>query len=150
VGASQQQLNYDAGQTVVLQLDPESTRRAYVVTAPGDVAFPLTADLKQHVLVVTEPEKVGNYRVQAGGTSGVDRGFSVNLRPEQTRMDRLSQEDLDELFGSEKYHLARDRSQIERDVSLGRVGQELFPWVILLVAMILGAEHVVANKFYRD
>lgn len=150
VGASQEQLNYYAGQTVILKLDPQSTHRSYVVTAPPDVTFPLSADLKQHVLVVTEPDRLGNYRVQAGGTSGVDRGFSVNLRPEQTRMDRLSQEDLDELFGSQKYRLARDRSQIERDVSLGRVGPELFPWVILLVALILGAEHVVANKFYRE
>ena len=60
-----------------------------------------------------------------------------------------SEEDLDELFGPQRYRLARDSSQIERDVSLGRVGQELFPWLILLAALILGAEHVVANRFYR-
>ena len=100
VGSSQEQLNYFAGQTVVLPLDEQSRQRAYVLTAPGNVKSPLSADLKQHALVVTTAEQPGNYRIQAGGRSeGVDRGFSVNLAPEQTQLDRIEEKYLFELFG---------------------------------------------------
>lgn len=151
VGASEEQLNYYAGQTAVLALDPQSARRTFVVTAPGDVTFPVTADARQDLLVVSGPEQPGNYRVQSGGGAGaVDRGFSVNLRPEQTLLDRLTPDDLAAMLGPGQFRLARAREEIDRDISLGRVGQELFPYLIVLVALVLGAEHVVANRFYRD
>lgn len=151
VGAGNEQLNYYSGQTVVLQLDPQNTRRSFVVTAPGEVSFPVAADPQENQLVVSEPERPGNYRVQSGGgAAGVDRGFSVNLRPEQTRLDRVTSDDLDELLGRKQFRLARNRDEIDRDVSLGRVGQELFPYLMVLVGLILGVEHVVANRFYRD
>ena len=57
---------------------------------------------------------------------------------------------LDELFGPIKYRIAENQSQIERDVNLGRVGRELFPLLILLVAALLGGECLLANRFYRE
>ncbi len=154
VGSSDEQLNYAAGQTAVLKLEPERTFRSYVLTAldaPEVVEVRLTPDLRQQTLVVTSTEELGNYRVRAGGsTAGVDRGFSVNLAPEQTQLDRLSGEELAEMFGTIPYRIARDRSRLELDRSMQRVGRELFPLLILLVAIALGCEHVVANRFYRD
>ena len=84
-------MNYFAGQTGRLAAGrAESRQRAYVLSAPDGLKLPLPADLKQHALVVTATEQPGNYRIQAGGeASGVDRGFSVNLAPEQTQLDRL-------------------------------------------------------------
>ena len=151
VGSSDQRLNYFAGQTVVLQLDSNEQRRNYLLSAPGDLEFPLSADLKQHVLVVTSAETAGNYRVRAGGTvSGVDRGFSVNLPEEQTRLDRLTDEELAEVFGPLQYRVARDRNELEMDFTEGRVGRDLFPLLIVLIALLLGLEHLVANRFYRQ
>jgi len=154
VGSSDQQLNYFAGQTALIKLDPEQSFRSYVLSAldaPEDVEVRLAPDLREHVLVVTSTDKVGNYRIRAGGsTSGVEHGFSVNLAPEQTRLDRLSDDDLDEVFGPVRYRVARSHEQLEGDRSLERVGRELFPILILLVAAALGIEHVLANKFYRD
>ena len=50
-----------------------------------------------------------------------------------------------------KYRLARGREQLDRDVSLGRVGWELFPFLILAAALLLAAEHLLASRFYgRD
>ncbi len=146
VGGSDQQLNYFAGQTAVLHLD---TRRegTYQLFAPGGLSFPLSADPQRPMLVITSTDQVGNYRVKAGGTAGVDRGFSVNLAPEQTRLDRIPEEELSELL---PYRIARTRDQIERDISTRRVGRELFPLLMLLVAIVLAAEHVVANRFYQE
>ena len=35
-----------------------------------------------------------------------------------------------------------------RDVNLERVGAELFGWIILLTALIMAADWIVANRFY--
>jgi len=154
VGSSDRQLNYFAGQTATLRLDPDESFPSYVLTAldaPDEVDARLTPDLREHVLTITSTDKVGNYRVRAGGsTSGVALGFSVNLAPEQTRLDRLSEEELSELFGDVPYRIARDRNQLEGDRRRQRVGRELFGLLILLMAVALGIEHVLANRFYRD
>ncbi|MBN2477415.1 MAG: BatA domain-containing protein [Pirellulales bacterium] len=150
VGSGDQQLNYYAGQTAVLQLDPQQSRSTYQLFAPGEDGFPLSADLTRHLLVISATDQAGNYRVQAGGTTGVDRGFSVNLAPEQTELRRVAEEDLDKVFGPYDYRVARTRQQIERDFSEGRVGRELFSLLILMTALILAAEHFVANRFYRQ
>ena len=59
----------------------------------------------------------------------MDLGFSVNYAPDQTRLDRLNDQELAGLFGPVKFRLARTREQIDRDISVGRVGRELFPAV---------------------
>jgi len=150
VGSSEQDLNYTAGQTAVLQLDADSRRRNFLLTTPGELKFPLSADPQRRVLVITGTDEVGNYRVQAGGRdSGVDRGFSVNLAPQQTELERAGEEQLAEVFGPLEYRIARTREEIERDISTGRVGRELFSPIILLVVIVLALEHFVANRFYR-
>ena len=150
VGSSNQQLNYFAGQTAVLPVDAAAQRRQLPAVYAGRLSFPISADLKRHELAITATDQVGNYRVQAGGSGGVDLGFSVNYAPDQTRLDRLNDEELTGIFGPVKFRLARTRQQIDRDISVGRVGRELFPPLILLLALVLGLEMVVANRFYRE
>ncbi len=150
VGSIDQQLNYVAGQPAVLQLEDQSQRRSYLLTSPDGLKFPATPDMKRGVLVVTSTDQVGNYRVQSGGRdSGVDRGFSVNLAPGQTDLRRIAPEALAEVFGPHGYRVARTPQQLEVEQQKDRVGRELFPLLILLVAVALAMEHVVANKFYR-
>mgnify|MGYP000331552954 CR=1 FL=1 len=149
VGASDEQLNYFAGQTAVLALRPNQPFRSYLLTGPDNTELRLTPDARQNVLVVTSTDRPGNYRVQAGGAGGVDRGFSVNLAAAQTQLDRITDEQLVKLFGQLPCRIARSREQIDRDVSAGRVGRELFPLLIGMVVVVLALEHVVANRFYR-
>ncbi len=155
VGAGDQRLNYFAGQSAVLPLDPQHAFRSYVLTTPDGAETRLAHDLKQPALVIASSDsasQLGNYRVRAGGAAeGVDRGFSVNLPAEQTRLERLPEKELAEVFGAVPYRIARNRGQIELDLSTGRVGPaELFPWLIVAAALVLGVEHVLANRFYRE
>jgi hypothetical protein len=80
----------------------------------------------------------------------VDLGFSVNYADQQTRLDRMTDQELSAVFSPVKFRLARTRQQIDRDVSAGRVGRELYPPLILIVALVLGLEMFVANRFYRE
>jgi hypothetical protein len=149
VGGSGQQLDYFTGQTVVLPLEEQERRLTYVLTEPDGTKSTLAAE--KHELTITAAEKAGNYRLDAGGrAAGSPRGFSVNLPVEQTRLDRTDERQLAELFGPHKFHLARTVDQIDRSVALGRVGRELYAALILAVVLALAAEHVVANRFYKD
>ncbi len=150
VGSSNQQLNYLAGQTAVLQLDAAARRRGYMLFAPGELSFPIPADLNRRELAITATDRVGNYRLQAGGSGGVNLGFSVNYAVHETQLDRLSDQELAGVFGPLRFRLARTRQQIDRDVSLGRTGRELYPPLIVLIALVLGLEMLVANRFYKE
>ena len=48
------------------------------------------------------------------------------------------------------FRLAHNREEIDRSVSAGRVGQELFPYLILLLVLVLAGEQVLSNRFYQD
>jgi hypothetical protein len=150
VGGGDQRLNYLAGQTAVLRLDAAPKHRSYLLKTPDDNKSSYTAVPGRRELPVTTTDQVGNYRLQAGGTEGVDLGFSVNDALEQTQLDRFAEKELANVFGPLKYQLAHTRQQIDRDVSAGRVGRELFPPLILLVAVILGLEMLMSNRFYRE
>ena len=150
-GSGSQQFNYSAGQTAVLELDPRREHNSYVMTGPDNVDVRLTPDMKQQRLVVTSTDQPGNYRIQAGGGENrVDRGFSVNVPPRLTQLERMSDRELAGVFGPVAYRLARNKDEIEMDVSTGRVGRELFPLLILAAALVLGLEHVMANRFYKE
>jgi hypothetical protein len=166
VGSTEGQLNFYAGQTVVMRLDPAQRISSYLLTAPPKDPDPQQSaasepplrrnvDLKQQAIVESGTDRPGNYRVRAGGENKanenwLDRGFSVNLPPEASDLSRIGKEQLAKVFGEFDFHLATSREQIVRDIGEYRVGRELFPLLILLVAVALGAEHVLANRFYRQ
>ncbi len=164
VGSTDGQLNYYAGQTAVLHLDPAQRITSYLLTAPPREAAdpresrvseePLrrSVDLKQQAIVESSTERPGNYRVRAGGEtseSRIDRGFSINLPPEASDLTRIDKEQLAKIFGKFDFRLAASREEVVRDIGENRVGREMFPLLIFLVALVLGAEHILANRFYR-
>jgi len=151
VGGTAPVRNYFAGQTAVLELNPEWPFRSYLLTQPDGLEVRVAPDLKQFVLSVAATEQLGNYRVQAGGSEGgVDMGFSVNLPAAETRLERVTQDELARLLEPLPLRIARNEEEIELDLTTGRVGRELFPAIILIVAVLLAVEHLVANRFYRQ
>ena len=84
-----------------------------------------------------------------GSQGGVRRGFSVNIPAASTDLTRLSRDEFTDLLGKDRFRLSRGRDEIERDVNLGRTGREMYPLLIVLVAIALGLENLLANKFYR-
>lgn len=150
VGSGREQLNYRAGETAVLRLDRGHHPSAVVLNLPDGESLRQTVDPRQNSVAITSTEQPGNYRVRAGGIeSGIDRGFSVNLPAAQGNLDRLPADDLKKLLGDDQLKIARRREQIERVQSLGRVGRELFPYLMMAAAVALALEQVLANRFYR-
>jgi hypothetical protein len=150
VGSGEERLNYEAGETVTLRV-PESQRQLiFSLRTPSGEELPQAVDQKTGLFTITATGTVGNYLLRSGGTEGgVRRGFSVNVPAVNTDLTRLAKDDLTGLLGKDRFRLSRGRDEIERDVSLGRTGHELYPLLIVLVAIALGLEHLLANKFYR-
>jgi hypothetical protein len=150
-GSAEGKLNYLAGETAVLPLGTEQDLSTYLLTTPRGDSFRQSVDDKQHAIIVTSTDRLGNYRIKAGGESqGLDRGFSVNLPAAASNLARLDEAKLKDVFGETEFRLAHSREEIDRDVSAGRVGQELFPYLIVLIAVILGCEQLLANRFYKE
>ena len=150
VGAGDAQLNYLAGQTAMLHLAPSEQVASYVLEIPG--ASPVRQSLTpgQQDLSITSTEALGNYRIRAGGQGGqLDRGFSVNCSPAISDLARADFATIAGALGKDRVQLARSRGEIEIRVGQGRVGRELFPTLIIVMALVLGLEQLLANRFYR-
>ena len=107
-GGSSEQLNYTAGDAAVVRLGPDQQFPIYSLTTPRGDQIRTPVDEKQHALVVTSTEMPGNYRIQAGGgEQRVDLGFSVNLPPQTSQLERASNEDLKAIFGPTEFRLAQ-------------------------------------------
>ena len=149
VGSGEGQLNYLAGDAAVVHFDRPPQGSTVSLRLPDGEQIRQTVDPEEKTLLIGATETPGNYRVRSGGVeSGIDRGFSVNLPAEVTNLERLTRDQLQELLGRD-IELARQRDQLERVQGLGRVGQELFPYLMPLLAVLLALEQVLANRFYR-
>lgn len=150
VGAGDKQLNYQAGQTAVLYLAPNEQVSSYVLDIPGASPVRQTLTEGQIDLSVASTEALGNYRVRAGGQGGkLDRGFSVNCASSISELSRVSNATILDALGKDRVQIARSQEEIEVRVGQGRVGRELFPLLIILLAIALGVEQLLANRFYR-
>ena len=139
--------NVTAGTLVVLRLDRRDVAAAFVRSPAGD-DFPAAIDQKRGTITVTATEQPGNYAVRAGGdVGGVATGFSANLAPSATDYRRVQADDLTAVLGADR-RLARTEAELVRDVQRERVGTEMYGWVIVLAALAMAADWIVANRFY--
>jgi hypothetical protein len=146
-----ERLNYTVGELVELHVPQERQQASYILTTPRGDQIPEIPDLKQGTLSVTTTDLPGQYMLRSGGTEGgAQRGFSANLRADATNLERLTEKELNELFGEKKYHLAHTKEEIVRDLSTGRVGWELYPLLFVLAAIVMSFEHLLASRFYRQ
>lgn len=151
VGSAEGQLNYFVGQTAILPLAPGQRPQQYVLLTPTGDRLRRTVSGNEESISITATEWPGHYRAISGGEGAtLDRGFSVNLPPEATDLARIAAADLDAIFGKDEYRLARDRQGIEREVSHGRVGRELFGAIFIALSLALAVEYLMANRFYRE
>jgi hypothetical protein len=146
---SQSLFNYTSGDDVVLALNPAQRIPAYLLRKPG--LQQLRNDIPPGTtnLVIPQVDQLGNYRVTGVESDAkFERGFSVNPPANESQLDRLSKEDLDSHLAPERYSIARDIENLQRNVKTGRLGREAFPVVVLILLFAFIGEHLVANRFY--
>ncbi|GAB6166474.1 BatA domain-containing protein [Thermostilla marina] len=158
-GGTGRRVNYLAGETVVIDLPDQFAHfNGYVLQIPrnpfrDDLPPPslkLTPDREKRRLVVTATSHPGCYRVEAGGTTGFRDAFAVELPPEVTDLTRVEIKNLVADLGKDVTRTTRNREQLIREVTKGRAGTNLTPWIVLLITLVFAAEWFLANRFYRQ
>jgi hypothetical protein len=146
-----ERLDYLAGETARVRLTPQQQVASYVLHMPDGQAGSRVATTGDDELAVSVTDELGNYRLTAGGASQrLNRGFSVNADGMVSDLTRCDPKKLTAALPKDRFRLAENLEAVEEYVDVGRSGRELFPWMIGLVAIIWGAEHLLANRFYRE
>lgn len=144
-------LTFEAGETVSLHLPPSQRVSSFVLYQPDGQSLRRTLPPGDDAIRISTTRNLGNYRVSSGGTTGeLKRGFSINVSPDVSRLERVDPEELLAALPDKQVHLANTLEDVERYVDIGRSGRELFPLLITLVALVWGSEHLLANRFYRE
>ena len=137
VGSGEERLNYTVGQRAVLRLEEEQTQSVFALKTPDG-----SARRRPHARSGQSPGEragttaAGNYRIQAGGTRRWHRPRLQRQHPAGChRANAAEARGARRVLGNGRFHLAHSREEIDRNVSVGRVGRELFPLLIVLVAL---------------
>jgi hypothetical protein len=141
-------LNYVTGETAVLPNSPDRYPDRYQLFTPLDQPQDVTA--ADGRLVVKFTEFPGAYRLKGNRGGTVIRGFCANLPASASELSRLERSELDAILGSERYHFARSIDEIVLGVGEARMGREFYAALLLLAAVILAMELLLANRFYRN
>lgn len=137
-------LNYVCGDTAVLSNEDSPDR--YQLFPPAEIPQDITP--RDGRVTFRFTEQPGSYRLKGQRNGPVVRGFAVNLAAEQTNLTRLTQVEIDNLFGSDRIRIARNQEQIDRVIGTARVGSEFYPLLMAVFALVMGLEYVLANRFY--
>lgn len=153
-GATGERLNYTAGENVILAVDPTRQFKNFLVRHENakSTEQTLTPPVTNDALVIEAPQPAGQWKVTATGpdNKAEEMGFSVNPPLNEAEFTPLEKADLDHMFGKGKYKLVEDVKDIEHAVQTDRFGQEIFPWIMALILLIVTLENLLANKFHRE
>ncbi|TWT38902.1 BatA domain-containing protein [Blastopirellula retiformator] len=148
VRSGEERLNYFVGERASLLTGPQQAEQTHLLFTPrgGD---PQEVIPDRGLILIPFTDQIGTYRLRPLG-GGPLLGFSVNLPPFATQLSPLPPEELNEIFGAERYQLAKEQSEIEREQGKARVGREFYSPLILLVALMLAMEFALSQRFYRQ
>ncbi|MEZ6096458.1 MAG: BatA domain-containing protein [Pirellulaceae bacterium] len=144
-------LNGNVGQFVHLRNSLSEFPETYALFSPDRKRGPTRVNATEQQVVYKFTDLPGTYRLKGSrNEQPVNRGFSVNLPSHVTKLNRITQQELDELLGKGKYQIAQNEIEIERQQGTSRQGQEFYPLVVLMMCIIFGLEYLLGNRFYAS
>ncbi|MFI5460573.1 MAG: BatA domain-containing protein [Isosphaerales bacterium] len=152
-GTSKELLNFDAGESVLLKLDPTFHFTSFLVTGPSPATKPrLLPSPSSEFLEIGAPPDLGPWTVKAKAVDNREKmmGFSVNVPRGESQFAPLEKNDLDSIFGKDGYLLAEDAAAHTKMDKIVRFGYEVFPWLMFLILMVVTLENFLANTFYKE
>lgn len=151
VAGGEVRLNYLAGQPALLSNRSSRQPSRYALYSPEGYLQDKT--VQAGTLTIKGTQLLGTYRLK-GQASPQDevvvRGFSVNAPSQASDLQRIEQAQLDDILGKDRYQFARNRDELQREQGRARLGREFYPFLIALLVIVLGLEHILSNRFYQQ
>jgi Aerotolerance regulator N-terminal len=156
VGDTEDQVfNFAAGQNVIVKWPPGDFKpgASYYLSGPDVSATDVAVRREEgQPFFRWGPEKTtaaGNFTLQSEDGKWTD-GFGVNVPVEESNLERLPQEPITELFGPDTLFPV-DKKLTLTSILSGKFTQpiELFPFLMILLLLVLAVENWMGNRFYR-
>jgi hypothetical protein len=151
--ASNETLNFEAGENVLLKLDPTTRFSNFLLTGPDQKTKPgMVHSPSSEFLEIDAPAEVGLWTVKAiaADNKTTTMGFSVNPPLAESKFAELQKSDLDTIFGKDGYLLAEDAQTHVNVEGIRRYGYEIFPWLMFVILLVVTLENFLANTFYKE
>ena len=149
VQSDAESLNVQVGQLSTFKNDLRQFPDAYQVFSPNPDKPPNNLNSVDNQIRYRFNDSPGHYRYRGVFDEQVVlRGFSSNLPLATTDLTRVGADFLDDVLGPDRYQLATDKSEITRQQGTTRRGQELYPFIVVMMLLILGLEYLMSNRFY--
>jgi hypothetical protein len=152
-GTSNEPLDFEAGSNVQLFLGAGARYQSCLLMGP-ETKTPesLTPPATSEYLEILTPQMLGQWTVIAKDAENrqTQLGFSMNPPRTESIFEPLKSEQLDAIFGKDGYALAEDAASLKKYQDTVRVGNELFPWLMMLILIIVTLENLLANTFYKE
>ncbi len=147
-------LNIGVGQVAKFDNNLLDFPESYVVFTPQDDKPPTTintikSELGRGHVRYRFTDYPGQYRMK-GVEDPVLRGFSVNLSDATTDLTRVELDNLDTVLGVDRYQMATQRNEIQRQQGTTRRGQEFYPLLMLMMLVAFAVEYLLSNRFYSS
>lgn len=142
------QLNLLVGELARLRNDYRRYPESYRIFTPRTNHTPEKVTATDGFVKYRFNNSPGQYRLKGNRDGPIQRGFSVNLAAGETDLTRIEPAELDQILGANRYQLATQRDQIQRQQGTTRRGQEFYPLLLLMLLVILGVEYLLSNRFY--
>lgn len=144
--------NYLAGEVAIYQWPATATTpESFLLRTPDLKQLPIEVKQGSHQVSIPDTRVVGHYEL-IDNSSNITRsssGFSVNVNPAESNFRPISNQELDQILGAERYSMTRDMEGLKRTIRTGRLGVEIFPILVTLLLAVFCLEHFTANYFYE-
>ncbi len=141
-------LNINVGQVASFDNDLRRYPEMYQVYTPEADKLPTTINTIDGKVRYRFTDYPGQFRLK-GVEDPVLRGFSANLPESATDLKRIERDELDGILGPERYQIAAQRNEIQRQQGTTRRGQEFYPMLLLMMLVVMAMEYLMSNRFYR-
>jgi len=145
----QMQRNFVLGQPAMLDNPSEHYPDRYDLYTPdseiirveaseGRVLFPYAELPGAYRLKSTQPEKPAR------------RGFSYSMDEHSVNLDRISNDQLNSILGTDNYSIVSDRENLQSSLGEARYGRDLTPFLLALMVAMVIAEQAMSYRFYSS
>ena len=153
-GRGEERYNFLAADTLVVPVAATDADAA-VLRRPDLSQTRLELSVGADQLAVTGADEPGHYSVvrppgEDGAGGGLLSAFSVNLPEGESDLTPIAPDDLDARLGEGRYTLSRTAEELDLTTVRGRLGEEMFPYLLALLAATFAGELLVGNRFYES